>query len=46
MLILDGVYIDNADKFRVRFRWVKAPTSYELTRSLQGHHKGAWTRKR
>ena len=31
MLFLDGVYIDSADKSRVRFRWVKAPTSDELT---------------
>lgn len=31
MLFLDGVYIDSADKSQVRFRWVKAPTSNELT---------------
>jgi hypothetical protein len=31
MLFLDGVYIGSADKSRVRFRWVKAPTSNELT---------------
>ena len=31
MLFLDGVYIDNADKSQLRFRWVKAPTSDELT---------------
>ena len=31
MLFLDGVYIDCADKSLVRFRWVKAPTSDELT---------------
>jgi len=29
MLFLDGVY--SADKSRVRFRWVKAPTNSELT---------------
>ena len=31
MLFLDGVYIDGADNSRLRFRWVKAPTSDELT---------------
>jgi len=31
MLFLDGVYIDSADRSRARFRWVKAPTSNELT---------------
>jgi hypothetical protein len=31
MLFLDGVYIDFADKSLLRFRWVKAPTSDELT---------------
>jgi len=31
MLFLDGVYIDSADNSRLRFRWVKAPTSDELT---------------
>ncbi len=31
MLFLDGVYIDSADRSRARFRWVKAPTSDELT---------------
>ena len=31
MLFLDGVYIDSADRSRVRFRWVKAPSSDELT---------------
>ena len=31
MLFLDGVYIDSADKSQLRFRWVKAPTSDELT---------------
>jgi hypothetical protein len=31
MLFLDGVYIDSADKSQVRFRWIKAPTSNELT---------------
>ena len=30
MLFLDGVYVDGADG-RVRFRWVKAPSSQELT---------------
>lgn len=31
MLFLDGVCIDSADRSRPRFRWVKAPTSDELT---------------
>jgi len=31
MLFLDGVYIESADRSRTRFRWVKAPTSNELT---------------
>ena len=31
MLFLDGVYIDCTNKSLVRFRWVKAPTSDELT---------------
>ena len=31
MLFLDGVYIDGTDNSRLRFRWVKAPTSDELT---------------
>ncbi len=31
MLFLDSVYIDSADKSRLRFRWVKAPTNDELT---------------
>jgi hypothetical protein len=31
MLFLDGVYIDSTDRSRTRFRWVKAPTSDELT---------------
>jgi len=31
MLFLDGVYIDSPHGSRVRFRWVKAPTSEELT---------------
>jgi len=31
MLFLDGVYIDSADRSRTRFRWVKAPTSDELS---------------
>ena len=31
MLFLDGVYIGSADNSRLRFRWVKAPTSDELT---------------
>jgi ribosomal protein S27E len=30
MLFLDGVYIDGANGSRIRFRWVKAPTSAEL----------------
>jgi len=31
MLFLDGVYIDSAGRSHARFRWVKAPTSDELT---------------
>ncbi len=31
MLFLDGVYIDSRHGSRVRFRWVKAPTSEDLT---------------
>ena len=31
MIFLDGVYIDGAAESRARFRWVKAPTSEELT---------------
>ena len=31
MLFLDGAYVDNADGSSTRFRWVKAPTSAELT---------------
>jgi len=31
MLFLDGVYIDSTQGSRARFRWVKAPTSDELT---------------
>ncbi len=31
MLVLDGVYVDRVDE-SVGFRWVKAPTSAELTR--------------
>jgi len=31
LLFLDGVYIDSADKSRLRFRRVKAPTNDELT---------------
>ena len=30
MLFLDGVYVDGANGSRIRFRWVKAPTSEEL----------------
>ena len=30
MLFLDGVYVDGANGSRIRFRWVKAPTSAEL----------------
>ena len=30
MLFLDGVYVERADG-SMRFRWVKAPTSVELT---------------
>jgi hypothetical protein len=32
MLFLDGVYADDVENSRVRFRWVKAPTGTELTR--------------
>ena len=32
MLFLDGVYIDSTNNSRLRFRWVNAPTSDELTR--------------
>ena len=31
MLFLDGVYVDAANGSSTRFRWVKAPTSAELT---------------
>ena len=31
MLFLDGVYLDSATGSASRFRWVKAPTSEELT---------------
>jgi hypothetical protein len=31
MLFLDGVYVDGAKGSSTRFRWVKAPTSAELT---------------
>ena len=31
MLFLDGVYIDSTQGSRARFRWVKAPTSDELS---------------
>ena len=31
MLFLDGIYIDSTQGSRARFRWVKAPTSDELT---------------
>jgi hypothetical protein len=31
ILFLDGVYIDSTDRSCARFRWVKAPTSDELT---------------
>jgi hypothetical protein len=34
MLFLDGVYIERADG-RLRFRWVKAPTSAELNQLTQ-----------
>jgi hypothetical protein len=30
MLFLDGVYVDGAGS-AARFRWVKAPTNFELT---------------
>ena len=32
MIFVDGVYIDGAPQSRARFRWVKAPTSEELSR--------------
>ncbi len=32
MIFLDGVYLDGAAQSRVRFRWVKAPSSEELSR--------------
>jgi hypothetical protein len=31
MLFLDGVYFDSTHESHARFRWVKAPTSDELT---------------
>ena len=31
MLFLDGVYIDNPHGSRARFRWIRAPSSEELT---------------
>ena len=31
MLFLDGVYVDSANGSSARFRWVKAPTSADLT---------------
>ena len=31
MLFLDGVYFDDANASSIRFRWVRAPTSAELT---------------
>ena len=34
MLFLDGVYVECSEG-SVRFRWVKAPTSAELTRLAQ-----------
>ena len=34
MLFLDGVYVEHCDG-TLRFRWVKAPTSAELTRLTQ-----------
>jgi hypothetical protein len=39
MLFLDGVYVDGANGTAARFRWVKAPTSDELT---QLAHALAW----
>jgi Putative transposase len=35
MLFLDGVYVDGATETAARFRWVKAPTSEELTHLVQ-----------
>jgi hypothetical protein len=32
MLFPDGVYVDSANESSMRFRWVKAPTTAELTR--------------
>jgi len=43
ILFLDGVYIDSADRSRTRFRWVKAPTSNELT---QLTHSSNQTKRR
>ena len=34
MIFLDGVFIDGAAESRVRFRWVKAPTSEELNQLM------------
>ena len=34
MLFLDGVYVDHLDG-SVRFRWVRSPTSQELTQLAQ-----------
>lgn len=31
LLFLDGVYLDGANGAATRFRWVRAPTSDELT---------------
>lgn len=35
MLLLDGVYVERPDDGSLRFRWVKAPTSAELTQLTQ-----------
>jgi hypothetical protein len=41
MLFLDGVYVDGANG--TRFRWVKAPTSAELTQLAHRiAHRVAW----
>ena len=34
MLVLDGAYVERSDG-SLRFRWVKAPSSAELTRLTQ-----------
>lgn len=41
MLFLDGVYVERSDG-RLRFRWVKAPTSAELTAAQQHETRRGW----